>query len=167
MIFCWFLCTKLFFTLFAWFSVDLSRKIDENSMKKRCVFSHRRLFFSTWRPSWNIVFYNTKATFSFFAFLRFFWKNHRKTCSEIEATFFPSKITQKSSPGTRFGSQNRPELTSEEPKIAKIVQKTMFFSPSRFLSIFWDTETPYSPKGLNRPETEVILKNYVSVKRSD
>jgi hypothetical protein len=44
-------------------------KINE---KNDAFFSYRRLFFSTWRPSRNTVFYNTKATFSFFAFLRFF-----------------------------------------------------------------------------------------------
>ena len=33
------------------------------------IFSHHRLFCWTWRPSRNIVFYDTKATFSFFFFL--------------------------------------------------------------------------------------------------
>ena len=47
-------------------------KSMKNQSKKRWVFSHHRVFFSTWRPSRNTIFYNAKATFSFFAFLRFF-----------------------------------------------------------------------------------------------
>ena len=45
--------------------------------KHQGIFSHHRLFFWTWRPSRNIVFYDTKATFSFFEFLFFPTKNAR------------------------------------------------------------------------------------------
>ena len=70
--FCRFSCTTPVFTIFARFSIDFSRKIDDKSMKKQCICSFWRLFFSTCRPSRNIVFYDTKATSSFFALLQFF-----------------------------------------------------------------------------------------------
>ena len=40
--------------------------------KNTCMFLQHRLFFWTRRPSQNIVFYDTKATFSVFFFLYFF-----------------------------------------------------------------------------------------------
>ena len=103
-------------------------KSMKNQWKKRCVFSHRRLFFSTWRPSRNAVFYNTKATFSFFAFLRFFLKKSSKNVFRNRDHVFPSKITQKSSPGTRFGTQNGPELTSGRSKNRKMWEKSRFWT---------------------------------------
>ena len=100
--------------------------------KKRCVFFASALvFFSTLRPSRNTVFYDTKATFTFFVVLRFF-KNRRKTCSKIETTFFLSKITKKSSPGTHFGTQNATELTSKRSKNPKMAKKSTFRSEQFF-----------------------------------
>ena len=92
-------CARSWFPRFLHdFSSIFLEKSMKNQWKKRCVFSYRRLFFSTWRPSRNSVFYHTKATFSVFAFLCFFLKKRQKTCSKIETTFFPQK-SPKSHPG--------------------------------------------------------------------
>ena len=116
----------------SFFSSFFDHFFVKNQRKKPCVFSHRRLFFSTWRPSRNTIFYNTKATFSFFAFLCFFLKKRQKTCSKIETTFFLSKITKKSSPGTHFGTQNATELTSKRSKNPNFAKKSTFWSEQFF-----------------------------------
>ena len=46
--------------------------------------------------------------------------------------FFPLKITKKSSPGTRFGTQNAPELMSERSENPKNVKKSSFGSDQFF-----------------------------------
>ena len=46
----------------------------KNRWKKTCFFHAPLAFFPTWRPSRNTVFYDAKATFSFFEFLFFFRK---------------------------------------------------------------------------------------------
>ena len=43
--------------------------------KNRCMFLHQLVFFSNWRPSQNIVFYDVKPTFSFFVSIIVFQKN--------------------------------------------------------------------------------------------
>ena len=63
------------------FQTIFSRFWMKNQWKKTCFFSSPPRIFPTWRPSRNTVFYNTKATFSFFEFLFFFPKNRwKKTC---------------------------------------------------------------------------------------
>ena len=54
------------------FRLIFSRFWMKNRWKQTCFFQVPLAFFPTWRPSQNTVFYNTKATFSFSAFLRFF-----------------------------------------------------------------------------------------------
>ena len=54
------------------FSIDLSSSFREKLIEKTThVFTAALVFFLVWRPSQNIVFYDTKATFSFFVFLYF------------------------------------------------------------------------------------------------
>ena len=115
----------------------------KNQWKKWCVFSHRRLFFSTWRPSRNTVFYDTKATFSFFAFLYFFLKNPRTNDSKIQGATFIQTITKDWSPGMQFGTKNSLEFTSKRPKNPKIIEKSSF-CPCRFWNIFVHTKKPIS-----------------------
>ena len=56
----------LLLAIFSIFRSNLYRFWTKNRWKNRCVFLVCLSFFATWRPSRNIVFYNTKATFSFF-----------------------------------------------------------------------------------------------------
>ena len=56
------------------FQTIFSRFWMKNQWKKTCFFSSPPRIFPTWRPSRNLVFYDTKATFSFFEFLFFFQK---------------------------------------------------------------------------------------------
>ena len=88
-----FLCTKLVSALFARFSVDFSRKIDEKSMKKTMRFFASSLVFFNMATLTNTALYNTKATFSFFAFSHFFSrrKNIEKSCPKLKRRFFLQK----------------------------------------------------------------------------
>ena len=70
-LFCRFLCIMLFFLIFHSILDGFSYQI---SWVKTVVFFTLACFFPTWRPSRNIVFYRSGATFSFFKFLHF-WKN--------------------------------------------------------------------------------------------
>ena len=63
--------------------------------KKNGVFFTAALVFSTWRPSPNTVFYNTKATFSFSMFYHFFLKIVKKVFQNL-IQFFPFKKLLKS-----------------------------------------------------------------------
>ena len=103
------------------------RFFTENRRKKRCHFLQRRSFFRRWRPARNTVFTIRKLLFHFLSFC-ILSKKTSKNGSKIQPAFFPSKNTKKSSRGTRFGSQNGPELTSEGPKISKMVQKSSFLT---------------------------------------
>ena len=68
--------------------IDFSWKIDE---KTNVFFSQPRVFFSNWRPSRNTVFYDTKATFLFFAVLVFSSKNGQKSSAKED----PEKSSKK------------------------------------------------------------------------
>ena len=68
-----FLSIFLAIIVFLIFKLGFSSILDEKSMKKTCFFQAPLAFFPTWRPSRNTVFYDTKATFSFFEFLIFFF----------------------------------------------------------------------------------------------
>ena len=61
------------------FRLIFSRFWMKNQWKKTCFFQALLAVFPTWRPSRNTVFYDTKATFSFFEFLFFFPKIDEKT----------------------------------------------------------------------------------------
>ena len=123
-----FLCIKLVFTLLTRFFVDFSRKIDEKSMKKKmCFFRIVACFFQHGDPHETLYFTIRKLLFHFSCFCVFSKKTSKKR-SKIETTFFPSEITQKSSLGTRFGTQNGPELTSERSKNRKMVEKNRFWT---------------------------------------
>ena len=52
-----------------------------------------------------------------------------KSDPKFKPRFFPSKITEKSSPGCRFGSQNGPELTTEGSKNPKMLEKNTYLRP--------------------------------------
>ena len=110
-----FLWQMPFFLIFWWI---FGRFSMNNWWKKQtCFFHNRACFFQTGDPHETLYFTMRKLLFLFFVFLHFSDKKRRKKCSKIEATVFLSKIAKKRSPGTRFGSQNGPELTSERPKI--------------------------------------------------
>ena len=85
--FSWQISLFLFFwSFFDWFSV-------KNLLKNQCMFSQLRVFFSNLRPSRNTVFYDTKATFSFFEF-SFFSKKKSKIECKIAARKIIEKMTQ-------------------------------------------------------------------------
>ena len=123
-----FLCTKLGSTLFAWFFVDFSQKIDEKSMKKTMRFftPSLGLFNMATRTKHCILRYENN--FFIFRVFAFFSKKTSKNVFRNRDHVFPSKITQKSSPGTRFGTQNGPELTSGRSKNQKMWQKSRFWT---------------------------------------
>ena len=126
--FCRFLRARPFFRHFARIFIDFSRKIDEKSMKKTMRFFTASLVFLNMATLTKHRVLRYESYFSIFRVFAFFLKKPRKNSSKIQATFFPSKNTKKSSRGTRFGSQNGPELTSEGPKISKTVQKRPFWT---------------------------------------
>ena len=58
----------------------------------------------------------------------------------MQKTILDPQIHPKWSPGTRFGSQNGPEFTSESPKIRKIVKNNRFLPKpftEHFLAWIW------------------------------
>ena len=57
-----------------------------------------------------------------------FFPTDEKSAPKSRPRFFPSEITQKSSPGTRFGTQNGPELTSGRSKNPKKWEKSRFWT---------------------------------------
>ena len=76
-----------------------------------------------------------KATSPFLVFLRFVSKKHQKNGSKIQATILPPQKHQKVVPGIRVGYQNGSELTSESPKIHKMLQKSCFLTLPFFKQI--------------------------------
>ena len=123
-----FLCTKLVSALFARFSVDFSRKIDEKSMKKTMRFFASSLVFFNMATLTKHCILQYESYFFIFRVFAFFLKKSSKNVFRNRSHVFPSKITQKSSPGTRFGTQNGPELTSGRSKNRKMVQKSRFWT---------------------------------------
>ena len=95
-------------------------------------FSHRRLFFFDIATLTKHCILRYESYFYIFCGFAFFVKNRRKTCSKIETTFFLSKITKKSSPGTHFGTQNATELTSKRSKNPNFAKKSTFWSEQFF-----------------------------------
>ena len=115
-----FLCIKLVLTLLARFSVDFSRKIDEKSMEKMmCFFTSSLVFFNMATLTKHYILQYESYFFIFRVFV-FFSKKTSKNVLQNRHHIFPSKITQKSSPGIRFGTQNGPELTSGRSKNRKM-----------------------------------------------
>ena len=104
------------------FRLIFSRFWMKNRWKKTCFFQAPLAFFPTWRPSRNTVFYDTKATFSFFEFLIFFKKLMKKMAEKF--------ICQKSRKMTPGGSQNRPKIlkkwSQNRQKPQKMSKKLIF-----------------------------------------
>ena len=69
--------------------------------------------------------------FNFLCFV-FFSKQRRKNCPKMQRASLDTKIPTERSPGTRFGSQNDPELTPERPKDVKKVEKCRFWTEPFF-----------------------------------
>ena len=126
--FCRFLCAKPFFRLFARFVIDFSRKIDAKLVKKTMHLFSASLVFLNMATLTKHCILRYESYFFIFCVFAFFLEKHRKNSSKIQPAFFTSKNAKKSSRGTRFGSQNGPELTSEGPKISKMVQKSSFLT---------------------------------------
>ena len=102
---------------------------DEKSMKQQtCFFSQPRVLFSNWRPPTKHYILRYESYFFIFCVFAFFSKKTSKNVLRNRDHVFPSKITQKSSPGTRFGTQNGPELTSGRSKNRKMWQKSRFWT---------------------------------------
>ena len=74
----------------------------------------------------------------FFAFLHFFLKKIKNVLQNRDYVL-SLKITKKSSPGTRFGTQNGLESTSEAQKPLTFPEKVDFLTV-RFLTVFSSTE---------------------------
>ena len=114
------------------FRLIFSRFWMKNRWKNTCFFQAPLAFFPTWRPSRNTVFYDTKATFSFFEFLIFFKKLMKKMAEKF--------ICQKSRKMTPGGSQNRPKIlkkwSQNHQKSPKMPKKLIFWGVE-FLMIFW------------------------------
>ena len=103
--------------------------------KKRCGFSQRRLFFSTWRPSRITVFYYTKATFSVFVFLHFFRKNVEKSVRKSGPQFFFLN-SLKSRSGNPFREPNYSRIDVKENQKPKSARKSDFRERQFFEMIF-------------------------------
>ena len=104
-----FLCTKLVSTLFAWFSVDFSRKIDEKSMKKTmCFFRIVACFFQHGDPHETMYFTKRKLLFHFSRFCVFFQKNIEKSAPKSRPRFFPQKSPKSRSRGSVLGPKTVP-----------------------------------------------------------
>ena len=123
-----FLCTKLVSALFARFSVDFSRKINEKSMKKTMRFFTSSLVFFNMATLTKHCILQYGSYFFIFRVFAFFLKKSSKNAFRNRDHVFPSGITQKSSPGTRFGTQNGPELTPGRSKNPKMWQKSRFWT---------------------------------------
>ena len=128
-----FLLRTSFSSIFWWI---FGRFWMKNRWKKTCFFQAPLAFFPTWRPSRNTVFYDTKATFSFFEFLFFFFeKLMKKTIGK-----FTSQKSRKMTPG---GTQNTPKILKKWPqnrqKSRKMPKKLIFWGVD-FLMIFWMTK---------------------------
>ena len=90
------------------FRLIFSRFWMKNRWKKTCFFQAPLAFFPTWRPSRNIVFYDTKAIFSCFAILLFFLKNIGKMTPKFKPHSFPQKIPKSSLGGGILGAKMVP-----------------------------------------------------------
>ena len=115
------------------FRLIFSRFWMKNRWKKAWFFQVPLAFFPTWRPSRNTVFYNTKATFSFFEFLIFFQKIDETNGWKIH---LPKK--SKNDPrGIPKYTQNPEEMVAKSPKIPKNAKKVDFLR-GRFFDDFLD-----------------------------
>ena len=117
---------KIYIVFLIVFPSIFLEKSMKKQWKKRCVFSHRRLFFSTWRPSRNTVFYNTKATFSFFEFLWFLPKNIGKTTPKCWRQVSSQKSPQNGPRGAILGPKMLPNSRQRQPKLQKLTKKVVF-----------------------------------------
>ena len=106
--------------LFFWSIFD--RFSMKNQLKNRSIFSQPRMFFSKWRPSRSTVFYDAKATFSFFEFLIFFKKMMKKMAEKF--------ICQKSRKMIPGGPQNTSKILKKwllnRQKSRKMPKKLIF-----------------------------------------
>ena len=99
--------------------------------KTMCFFASSLVFFNMATfTKHNILQY--ESYFFIFRVFPFFSKKTSKNVLQNRHHIFPSKITQKSSPGTRFGTQNGPELTSGRSKNRKMCQKSRFWTQQVF-----------------------------------
>ena len=104
-------------------------------MKKPSILSLRRLFFSTWRPSQNNVFYDTKATFSFSVFSYFFFNNIEKSVPKFKPRFSPEK-SLKSRPRELFWIPKLFQIHVGEVKKPKNNAKKSFLDHAVFQTFF-------------------------------
>ena len=123
-----FLRHMLFFSIFG--SI-----LDFFFMKKRwrirCIFRQPRVLFSNWQPSQNIVFYDAKATFSFFEFLFFSKKNGQK----LNAKLGLEKSSKKWPNWDPKWSNNWWKLSWKILKIIQMTKKSSFLT-GQFLDDF-------------------------------
>ena len=115
------------------FRLIFSRFWMKNQWKKTCFFQALLAVFPTWRPSRNTVFYDTKATFSFFEFLIFF----RKIDEKNDWKFHLPKKSKNDPRGTPKYTQNPEKMVAKSPKIPKNAKKVDFLR-GRFFDDFLD-----------------------------
>ena len=108
------------------FFIDLSsffgEKATNNWWTKRRIFSVQRLHFWTWRPSRNIVFYDTKATSCVFCVLTFSLEKRPKNDSKIQRPIRVPEITKDCRAGTHLGSKIVPNSRERGQKSLKLME---------------------------------------------
>ena len=119
-LFCRFLCIMLFFLIFHSIFDGFSYQI---SWGKTIVFFTLACFFSTWRPSQNIVFYRSGATFSFFKLLHL----GEKTCTKNDSKIRCRKNIEKLAQLEPKITQKSIKIEMDAPEILKKWQKNYFF----------------------------------------
>ena len=139
-------------------------------MKKTVYFLLRRLFFSTWRPSQNNVFYDTKATFSFSVFSYFFLNIIEKSAPKFKPRFFPQK-SLKSRPRKPFwgpkwfqihvGKLNKAENSARK----SFLDRAVFFKHFLRSKKLWSEPGWKTPSPAGRPQT--LKTNSEDLRRSE
>ena len=104
----------------------------KNRLKHWRIFSQLRVFFSNWRPSRNTVFYDTKATYSFFEFLFF----SKKIAKNWVQNWIQKNHQKNGPPGTQNGPKIDKMWVGKSPKSQKMGKKVVFWGID-FWSFFW------------------------------
>ena len=127
----------------------------EKQQKNPCKFSPQRSYFSTWRPSRNTIFYNTKATFSFFEFSWFLLKNMGKTTPKCWRQVSSQKSPQNGPRGTILGPKMVPNSRHRQPKFQKLAKKVVFGPGNVWIDFFSEKKTIFPQWRSNAGPTTV------------
>ncbi len=131
-----FLCTKLVSTLFARFSVDFSRKIDEKSMKKTMrFFASSLVFFNMATLTKHCILHYESYFFIFRVFVFFLKKIIEKRVPKSKPRF-SLKNHPKVIPGDPFLDPKRSRINVGEVKKPKNVAKKSILDTVGFRRFF-------------------------------